>query len=131
MSAWLKKLRDVVEEVGYSYEAEETMRIHIGDIIVEVGVEDGKYAVTVSVPLPGSGATDEEVDYYARLYEQGLRVLLGLGGDVKYEVDTSLPDYPSLHMTRLYDDADKLVEDMSRLLRKLVEVIPPSGGVEG
>ncbi len=130
-SAWIKKIRDVVEDVGYSYEFEETLRIHVGDVVVEVGVEGDKPAVTVSVPLPSPASSEEELDYYLRVYEQGLRVFLGLRGEAKFEVDTSLPEYPSLHLTRVYEDGERLAEDMGSLLRKLVEVIPPSGGAEG
>ncbi len=131
MASWIKKIRDVVEEVGYSFEFEETLRIHIGDIVVEVGVEGDKPAVSISIPLPSSASTEEELDYYLRMYEQGLRVFLGLKGEARYEVDTSLPEYPSLHLTRIYDNGDELAEDMGSLLRKLVEQIPPTGGVEG
>ncbi len=130
---WLKRIRDAVEELGYSYEFEETLRVHVGDVIVEVGVEEGGkgYTVTVSVQLPPSDAAEDELEYYSRLYEQALRVVLGLEGEVRYEIDTSLPDYPALHIVRVYRDPEKLADQLIERLKKLVEVIPPSGGTEG
>ncbi len=128
MSAWLKRIRDAVEEIGYSFEFEETLRIHVGDVIVEVGADENSYTVTVSVQLPGGEASEEELDYYTRLYEQALRVVLGLSGELRYEVDTSLPEYPSLHMVRVYSDPEKLADELIERLKKLAEVIPPSGG---
>lgn len=128
MSAWLKRIRDAVEEIGYSFEFEETLRVHVGDVIVEVGADENRYTVTVSVQLPGGEASEEELDYYTRLYEQALRVVLGLSGELKYEVDTSLPEYPSLHIVRVYSDPEKLADELIEKLRRLAEVIPPSGG---
>ena len=128
MSAWLKRIRDAVEEIGYSFEFEETLRIHVGDVIVEVGADENRYTVTVSVQLPGGEASEEELDYYTRLYEQALRVVLGLSGELRYEIDTSLPEYPSLHIMRVYNDPEKLADELIERLKKLAEVIPPSGG---
>ena len=135
MSAqWLKRIRDAVEEIGYSFEFEETLRVHVGEVILEVGVGEGgkTYTVTVSVQLPPRDASEDELDYYLRMYEHALRVIMGLGGDLRYEIDTSLPEYPALHMVRVYDDPEKLADELIEKLRRLAEVIPPSGGpVEG
>ena len=128
---WLKRIRDVVEELGYSFEYEETLRVHVGDVILEVGAEGDKYTITVSVQLPPGDFSEDELDYYLRMYEQALRVVAGLSGELRYEIDTSLPEYPSLHVTRVYADPEKLADELIEKLKKLVEVIPPSGGGEG
>jgi len=121
---WIKELRKILDELGINYEAEENIRVHVGEVVVQIGeFEEGEkgYYVTASISLPSSESTLEEFDYYMNSFKAALKLILGLAGEVKYELDTSLPDYPVLHITRKFNDAGKLVEDLKNVLKKLVE----------
>ncbi|HIP85394.1 MAG TPA: hypothetical protein EYH17_01970 [Pyrodictium sp.] len=121
---WIKELRKVLDELGISYEAEENVRVHVGEVVVQIGeFEEGEkgYYVTASINLPSSESTLEEFDYYMDSFKVALKLMLGLTGEIRYELDTSLPDYPVLHITRKFNDAGKLVENLKNTLKKLVE----------
>ena len=121
---WIKELRKILDELGISYEAEENIRVHVGEVVVQIGeFEEGEkgYYVTASISLPSSESTLEEFDYYMDSFKAALKLVLGLTGEVRYELDTSLPDYPVLHITKKFNDAGKLVEDLKSILEKLVE----------
>jgi len=121
---WIKELRKILDELGISYEAEENLRVHVGEVVVQIGeFEEGEkgYYVTASISLPSSESTLEEFDYYMDSFKAALKLVLGLTGEVRYELDTSLPDYPVLHITKKFNDAGKLVEDLKSILEKLVE----------
>ena len=121
---WIKELRKILDELGISYEAEENIRVHVGEVVVQIGeFEEGEkgYYVTASISLPSSESTLEEFDYYMDSFKAALKLVLGLTGEVRYELDTSLPDYPVLHITKKFNDAGKLVEDLKSILKKLVE----------
>jgi len=121
---WIKELRKVLDELGVSYEAEENIRVHVGEVVVQIGeFEEGEkgYYVTTSINLPSSDSTLQEFDYYMNSFKTALKLILGLTGELKYELDTSLPDYPVLHVTRKFDDAGKLIENLKNVLKKLVE----------
>ena len=121
---WIKELRKILDGLGISCEAEENVRVHVGEVVVQIGEleEDERgYYVTASISLPSSESTLEEFDYYMDSFKAALKLILGLSGEVKYELDTSLPDYPVLHITKKFNDAGKLVEDLKSILKKLVE----------
>ncbi|HIQ55633.1 MAG TPA: hypothetical protein EYH59_02975 [Pyrodictium sp.] len=121
---WIKELRKVLDELGISYEAEENVRVHVGEVVVQIGeFEEGEkgYYVTASINLPSSESTLEEFNYYMDSFKVALKLMLGLTGEMRYELDTSLPDYPVLHITRKFNDAGKLVENLKNTLKKLVE----------
>jgi len=121
---WIKELRKILDELGISYEAEENVRVHVGEVVVQIGEleEDERgYYVTASISLPSSESTLEEFDYYMDSFKAALKLILGLSGEVKYELDTSLPDYPVLHITKKFNDAEKLVEDLKNVLKSLLE----------
>lgn len=121
---WIKELRKVLDELGISYEAEENVRVHVGEVVVQIGeFEEGEkgYYVTASINLPSSESTLEEFNYYMDSFKVALKLMLGLTGEMRYELDTSLPDYPVLHITRKFNDAGKLVENLKNILKKLVE----------
>ena len=117
---WARRLQSFLRESGISFEAEgEATRVHLGMLSVEV-TESGEnsYAIVITVPLPGSSADagDEE---NARAYSNALRVLERLGAEeIRYELDTDVPGYPSLRIIVEYSDPGELAE-------KLIEALKP------
>ena len=116
---WAKKLQRFLKENGFSFDAEgEATLVNLGEVTIEVGESNGKYAVTVSVPLPGAGE-DDDPDHYSEAFRKAITVMLGIGGSLEYQLDTSLPDYPTLYITRKFDDPEELVDKFISALRKI------------
>ena len=120
---WAKKIQGFLKERGVSFEAEgEATRIHLDDIVVEVTeAESGEgYAIVITVPLPGSSS--EALDEATSRTLASAMKLAGLldAEELGYELDTSLPGYPSLRIIVEYSDpntlADKLVEALKKYL---------------
>ncbi len=127
MSEWVKKLKKALEEAGVSFEAEETVRIHLGDLVVEVGEAEKGPTVTVSLQLPGAPPSAEEVESYTKTYQLALKLVSRLTGELGYELDTSLPGYPLLHIVVAYTDADKMAEE---IIAAVKELAPEAGTQE-
>ena len=103
----------------HEYEGE-SLRMHIGELVVEVSTHpEGGFMVTMQVPLPGPG--EEQVDQYVKTFEKALKVFSRLKGDAEYQLDTSLPDYPMLHLVRRYSDPWKMVDEVAEAVASLVK----------
>lgn len=116
---WVEELKSLLSSLGVSFEVEESVRFHVDDIVVEVVDEGDGFSVTASVNLPTPDAGPGDVDYYANQYRSALRLMLGLGGGLEYELDTSLPDYPLLRIVKRFSDAGELLEALRRSLKAL------------
>ncbi len=135
---WARRLQSFLKEKGVSFEAEgEAVRIHINGFTVEVmEAPNGEgYAIAVTVPLPGSSseAADEEA---RRTVAEALRFAGLLGAEeLGYEVDTSIPGYPSMRITVVYREPEKLAETLMKAIEEYgVETAAPEGqgeAVEG
>lgn len=119
---WIDRLKKVFEELGISYEIEEAVRIHINDMIVQISEgNEGEMNVSISVALPSSEVSVDDVSKYARDIEKAFNLAARLNrGELLYELDTSLPSYPTLYITRVYRDKDALVNDLINALRSVV-----------
>lgn len=119
-TGWAKRLQGFLRDRGISFEAEgEATRIHLGDIVVEVAEAGGGrgYAVVITVPLPGSSREADEAAGRALADAIRLAGLLGAEG-LGYELDTSLPGYPSLRIIVEYMDPRELADTLIAALEK-------------
>ncbi len=121
MGEWAKELTEWLRQRGFSFEAEgEAIRVHLDNgIIVEV-VESRRgqgYDVVVTVPLPGN--SDEALDEASqKAIVDAYQILGRLSVDeVSYEVDDSMPEYPSL---RVYAVG---FSDPTHMARKIVDAL--------
>ena len=119
---WIDKLKKVFEELGLSYEIEEAVRIHIDSMIVQISEgSEGEISVSISVALPSSEVSLDDVSRYAKDIEKAFGLAVRLNrGELLYELDTSLPSYPTLYITRVYRDRDALVSDLINALRSMI-----------
>ncbi len=116
---FLEEVAKVAKDLGLSYEKEESVRIHIGGLIMEISPSDGGGRVVISMQLPSEDASPEDVKEAAENFGKALSIAFKLGGELRYELDTSLPSYPYLYIVREYDDAKKLVDDLRKVLGEL------------
>ena len=122
---WAKRIQSFLREKGVSFEAEgENIRIHVDGVTVEVTeAPSGEgYAIVITLPLPASSSESDEqarssIDTGFRLAE------LLEAEELRYELDTSIPGYPSLRILVEYRDPGKLADKLIGALGKY--------GVEG
>ena len=114
----LEEVARIAKELGLSFEKEESVRIHVDDVVVEVSPTESGARVTISIQLMPEGATREDVESVVKSFKRALEIAAALeNGELSYEVDTSLPSYPYLYIVRSYSDASKLVEDLKKALK--------------
>jgi len=118
---WANRLQRWLREHGFSFEAEgEAVRIHLpGGAYVEITeAQDGGegFEVAITVPLAGTG---EEAEEAAKAFQEAMTVAKGLGGELRYELDTSIPEYPSLKVARAFTDPEEMATRLMEALRPL------------
>jgi hypothetical protein len=113
----LKALREVFESCGYPFELEERLRFRAGRALVEVGEGEGVLVVETSVPLPSTSSTEEEYLGASEVFRDAMTFLSRLRGRVSYEVDLSLPDYPTLRIVKVVEGVGELVEGIRSYLK--------------
>jgi hypothetical protein len=111
---WVKKVEELLKGFGARFEAEESVRIHVGDVIVEVSESGGGFAIALSIEIPKSLSL-EDVDRCANAYRDMLKLLVKSGAEPSYELDTSI-GYTFLRATIELKDVSEVLD----LLRKML-----------
>jgi len=116
---WLKRVCEELEKLGVSFEAEENVRIHVDDIVVQIAEGGDKaFSVSISIQLPPSEV--EDLEKYVDSFRKALTIASRMrSGELAYELDTSLPDYPFLYIVRKYDDVETLVKELVEALKSV------------
>jgi hypothetical protein len=113
-SEWIDRVKDLLKELGARFEAEESVRIHIGDVVAEVMERDGGFVVSVSIEVPKAPALSE-VDRYAEAYREMLKLLAKAGLEPGYELDTSI-GYVFLRAVIAVKDLEELLGTLRKML---------------
>jgi len=113
-SEWLEKVKRFLRDVGARFEAEESVRIHVGDVVAEVSESGGGFVVTLSVEVPTTLSL-EDVDRYANAYRDMLRMIVKAGKEPRYELDTSI-GYPFLRAVIELGSIDDVLELLKKML---------------
>lgn len=125
MSEVLDRVSQIASRLGLSFEKEESVRIHIGEVQVQVVPEGERAAsVTISLPLPSEYSTIEDIESLVNSYRAALTVFLSLKSfdEAKYELDTSLPTNPCLYLTKKFSNLDALAKELEEGLEKAKEL---------
>jgi hypothetical protein len=113
-SEWIDRVKDLLKELGARFEAEESVRIHIGDVVAEVMEREGGFVVSVSIEVPKAPALSE-VDRYAEAYREMLKLLAKTGLEPGYELDTSI-GYVFLRAVIAVKDLEELLSTLRKML---------------
>ncbi len=115
-SEWIQMVREVLDRAGIRYEAEESIRIHIDDVVLQISEAEGKgFIVTASVEL-SSRPTMQDIERIIDTLKRTLTILSITGREFVYELDTSLPSYPFLYISINYGDIYELLEDLRKVI---------------
>ncbi len=115
-----KLLQSALKNLGIRFEAEGDMtRIMLDGAIVEVRDEPGGgFIVLATLPLPAEPSDD--IQSYKEALSIVLDLFMKLKGRIRYEIDSSLQDYPMLRMYIIYDDLYQLAEDLVEALEVML-----------
>jgi len=113
-SEWIDRVKDLLKELGARFEAEESVRIHIGDVVAEVMEREGGFVVSVSIEVP-KALTLSEVDRHAEAYREMLKLLAKAGLEPGYELDTSI-GYVFLRAVIAIKDLEELLSTLRKML---------------
>jgi len=115
-SEWIQKVREILDGVGIRYEAEEAIRIHIDDMVLQISeTEDGGFTIVASIEL-SSRPSLQDIDRIINVLGKTLRLLSITERELIYELDTSLPSYPFLYISIRYRDIDELLNDLRKIV---------------
>ncbi len=118
---WANRLQQWLKQRGVSFEAEgEATRIHLpSGVYIEIteSMEGEGYDVVITVPLPGTGS---EAGDTKSAISDAFEIVSLLGGELRYELDDSLPEYPSLRIIRSYRDPEELVDALISALDRFL-----------
>ncbi|ADM28429.1 conserved hypothetical protein [Ignisphaera aggregans DSM 17230] len=118
-SEWIQKVREILDSVGIRYEAEEAIRIHIDDMVLQISeTEDGGFTIVASIEL-SSRPSLQDIDRIVNVLGKTLRLLSITERELVYELDTSLPSYPFLYISIRYRDLDELLNDLRKIVRNI------------
>jgi len=121
VSGVLDRVAEIASRLGLSFEKEESVRIHLGEVQVQVAPEDdGAVSVTIAIPLPSEYSRIEDLDTLVKSYRAALEVFLSLESfdEVKYELDTSLPTNPCLYLSKRFTKVEELLRELENGLEK-------------
>ena len=121
---WANRLQQWLKERGVRFEAEgEATRISLDSgVLVEIAEsmeEDGGFDVVITVPLPATGEEAGSEEALAAIRD-GFELAGLLGGRLRYELDASLPDYPSLRIMRGFRDPEEMVDRLIGALDRML-----------
>ena len=108
----LKAIKQVFERCGYPFELEEKLRFRAGRAIIEVDEEGGLILVEASIPLPSTSSTEEEYLDTSELFRDAMSFYSKVRGRLSYELDLSLPDYPTLRVLKVVERVEELAESI-------------------
>jgi len=118
-SEWIQKVREILDSIGIRYEAEEAIRIHINDMVLQISeTEDGGFTIVASIEL-SSRPSLQDIDRIVNVLGKTLRLLSITERELVYELDTSLPSYPFLYISIRYRDLDELLNDLKKIVRNI------------
>ncbi|MEB3780142.1 MAG: hypothetical protein GSR85_07925 [Desulfurococcales archaeon] len=119
-SSAAKLLQSALKDLGVRFEAEGDMtRIMLDGAVIEVRDEPGGgYIVLATLSLPAEAG--EDPGEYIEAFSRVLGVFMRLRGRIRYELDSSLQDYPMLRIYVIYDDLYQLAEDLVEAVRAVV-----------
>jgi hypothetical protein len=113
-SEWIESVKSLLKELGARFEAEESVRIHIGGAVAEVMEREGGFAVSISIEVPKTIALGE-VDRHADAYREMLRLIAKAGLEPGYELDTSI-GYAFLRAVLTVKDLEELLSILKKML---------------
>lgn len=113
-SEWIEKVKELLKCMNIRFEAEESVRIHRDDVVVEVMEKGGKFTISISIELPKTVELGE-VDKYVASYKSFLELVAKASTEPFYELDASI-GYTFLRALIDVENVDQLIDKLKAML---------------
>lgn len=113
-SEWIEKVKELLRDMGVRFEAEESVRIHKDDVVIEVMEKGDRFAISISIEIPRSFELGE-VDKYVVAYRSFLELVAKASAEPFYELDASI-GYTFLRALIDVESIDRLIDKLRTML---------------
>lgn len=113
-SEWIEKVKKLLRDMGVRFEAEESVRIHKDDVVIEVMEKGDKFTISISIEIPRALELSE-VDRYVAAYRSFLELVAKASTEPFYELDTSI-GYTFLRALIDVENVDQLIDKLKTML---------------
>ncbi|MEM0026680.1 MAG: hypothetical protein QXT53_02605 [Ignisphaera sp.] len=113
-SEWIEKVKELLKCMNIRFEAEESVRIHKDDVVVEIVEKGGRFTISLSIEIPKI-LEPSEVDRYATAYRSFLELVAKASTEPFYELDTSI-GYTFLRALIDVDNVEQLIDKLKTML---------------
>ena len=114
-SEWIERVKEYLKSIGARFEAEESVRIHRNDVVIEAMEKGDKFSVVISIEIP-TKLSLEEVDRYSKAYKEFLEIIAKSSAQPLYELDTST-GYAFLRASIDVENVDSLIELLKKIMK--------------
>ena len=115
---WIDKIKDLLREYNIRFEAEENIRIHLSDLVIEIMRSGENYTMNINIEIPKS-VEASELSRYVNTYKIFLETISKIGIEPAYELDTSI-GYVFLRALIVFRDLESLIGKLREILETTV-----------
>ena len=112
---WIDTVKNFLRERNIRFEAEESVRIHLNDVLIEISrLDEDKYIMLINIEIPKTLSIDE-IDRYSSMYRDFLRIISRASAEPMYELDTST-GYVFLRASLEIHGLNNLINSLEKIL---------------
>jgi hypothetical protein len=115
---WIDKIKDLLRKYNIRFEAEENIRIHLSDLVIEIMRGGENYTMNINIEIPKS-IEASELSRYVNTYKIFLETISKIGIEPTYELDTSI-GYVFLRALIVFRDLESLIGKLREILETTV-----------
>ncbi|MGC9010337.1 MAG: hypothetical protein ACP5I7_06980 [Sulfolobales archaeon] len=115
---WIDKIKDLLRKYNIRFEAEENIRIHLSDLVIEIMRSGENYMMNINIEIPKS-IEASELSRYVNTYKIFLETISKIGIEPTYELDTSI-GYVFLRALIVFRDLESLIGKLREILETTV-----------
>ncbi|MDK6028179.1 hypothetical protein QPL79_02215 [Ignisphaera sp. 4213-co] len=113
-SEWIEKVKELLKQIGVRFEAEESVRIHRDDVVIEVVEREGRFTISINMEIPKTVELSE-LEKHASAYKSFLEIIAKSSAEPFYELDASI-GYTFLRALINVDNIEKLLDMLRKIL---------------
>ncbi len=111
---WIDEIKSILREYNVSFESEESVRVHISDVILEIRRSEENYIITINIEIP-KYIDINDIDRYVDAYRIFLEILAKASAEPVYELDSSI-GYVFLRALINFKDLGSVISTLRNIL---------------